>query len=111
MVWAWKALANLVYYLDCKNHSREGGRGFGKGFWVGVIFDLAGLSNDHLLSPSLLYNYGHQQTVLPSFISTLCGIALLQLCNMVGLGQTVMISGKTRIGKGISVSLISLSVL
>ena len=93
---------------------QQGGR---KGFWVGGrvsegdIFDLAGLSDDHLLSPNLLYNYGRQRIVLQSLISTTFGIAPLQLCSTVGLGQTAMISGQTWIGKDISVSLMSLSVL
>ena len=65
----------------------------------GDIFNLAGLSDDHLLSPTLLYNYGHQGTLLPSFIPTTCGTAPLQLCNTVGLGKTALISGQMLIDK------------
>ena len=72
---------------DCKSCSGEEGR-----VSKGDIFNLAGLSDDHLLSPILLYKYDHQQTLLPSFIPNTCGTAPLQLCNMMELWKTAMIS-------------------
>ena len=44
----------------------------------GDIFNLPGLSDDHLQSSIFLYNYGQQLTLLPSSIPITCGTAPLQ---------------------------------
>ena len=56
---------------DCNDW--EGGR-----VSKGDIFNLAGLSDDHLQSSIFLYNYGLQLTLLPSSIPITCGTAPLQ---------------------------------
>ena len=90
----WEALANLVYDLIVKAAVRRG-KGVLVGGWVSKwdIFNLSGLSDDHLQCPILLYNYSHQRTLLPLFIPITCGTAPLQLCNTVGSRHTVLISG------------------
>ena len=75
----WEALANLVYDPTVKAAAGRGRVLFEE--WVSEedIFNLAGLSVDHLQSLILFYNYGHQRTLLPSFILITCGTARLQL--------------------------------